>query len=138
VRLVKRRAAKRRAWQMRRRWQFAFAVGVALAGPAAAQDSVGWGDGAQFTVELRHAEPHVADVVATNRLTRGHDRETGATLYLGELAVDVLVIHHPGILPDEVIVEVPEGYLAIPPVIMIEENAVGVIAIHRADEVPLG
>ena len=54
------------------------------------------------------------------------------TIDLGGLAVDVIVDNQPGDQPDVYEVIAPEGLLAIPPIIEVDEDGTGRISIYSA------
>jgi hypothetical protein len=104
---------------------------LAGAFPAAAQDSVSWGQGVTFDVHLIPADgPHFAEVVGVNRMTTGVGSVTAAELSIDGLTVRVTVFHGPGAAPDRLTVIAPEGFIAVPEFIDIEEDDTGVIRIY--------
>jgi hypothetical protein len=73
----------------------------------------------------------VAHVDFTNRLV-GAVPHMRFTLDLGGLAVEVIVNNRPGNQPDVYEVIAPDGFLAIPPIIEVDEDGAGRISIYSA------
>ena len=108
------------------------AVGAFIHTAAYADPSHHW---AGSTATLVHGTgAAVAHVDFTNRLG-GAVPHMRFTLDLGGLAVDVIVNNRPGDEPDVYEVIAPEGLLAIPPVIEVDEDGTGRISIYSADGV---
>lgn len=102
----------------------------------AATAMVFWGATGATIVDTGQT-PHVATVHCTNELTYGDSRNEG-TLSLGDLSVTVVVSHQPGDMPDKFEIIVPEGYIAIPPVLWVNEKDVGEIRIFKVGDTPFG
>jgi hypothetical protein len=112
---------------------------LACAFPAMAQDSVSWGQGVTFDVHLIPADgPHFAEVVGVNRTTVGVGSVTAAELSIDGLTVRVTVFHGPGAAPDRLTVIPPEGFIAVPEYIDIEEDDTGVIRVFRLADMVTG
>ena len=77
----------------------------------------------------------LAYVDCVNRLTSDHDPVLRFTLDLGGFEVGVIVVHGSGNIPDTYTITPPEGFIAVPPVIEVQEGATGRIAIFSADGV---
>jgi hypothetical protein len=122
--------------------RLALACALVLAGTfsAEAQDSVSWGEGVTFDVHLvpKDGPGHVADLVGVNRMTFGVGEVTQAVLSIEGLTVTVTVYHGPGMAPDRMSVIVPDGYLAVPEWVDIEENATATIRIFRLSDMVMG
>lgn len=104
--------------------------------PAKAETFHKWGDDLAFTVELVEGTggAHVASVIAHNEMTQGFEVVT-TTLDGG---VIVTIDMKDGDIPDIVIVTAPQGYIAIPAQLSLEEGATGEIRILRLDSMILG
>jgi len=100
--------------------------------PARAQDTAAWGRMPQFVVQLVPGRYCDAEIHAQNRVTGGLMSPTFATLRLDNLAVLVRVDHADGDLPDTVTVTPPEGWIAVPPSIVLQEDQAGIIEICLA------
>ena len=105
----------------------------------ASADEISWGQPGPASTIVTHpgeGAGHVASLVFTNRLNGGvfHARHE---LFEG-VRIVVTIRDQSGDVPDELTVEVPDGYLAIPPAISVEEDSSGTIEIFEASEVPLG
>jgi len=91
-----------------------------------------WG-GSNATLSARPGVP-LAYVDFTNRLTNSLP-DLAFTLDLGGFEVEVIVTNTPGRLPDTYQVIPPEGYIAIPQILEVEEDGTGRVAIYRMDGV---
>jgi hypothetical protein len=109
-------------------------VGV-YASPAVADDRAFWGPSYEYgtSVTLAPADgPAIATVTFRNRLT-GNIGQTSAVLTIAGLSVQVHVTHASGDSPDRVMVTPPEGFMAVPPVLDVEEGGEGVVTIYSAE-----
>jgi hypothetical protein len=100
---------------------------------AHADPSHHWG-GSSATLSPGPGVP-LAYVDVINRLTSGHNMVLEFTLDLGGFEVAVTVTHGNGDLPDRYEVVPPEGYIAVPMMIDLDEGSTGRIAIYSADGV---
>jgi hypothetical protein len=92
-----------------------------LALPAMAQESVTF-DAAGESYVLIEAHPEAAAVVTyRNALIPGTGDATG-TVWLGDLGVEFHIAVLPGALPETITIDPPEGFIAIPPVAVVEED----------------
>lgn len=110
-----------------------------LAAPVAADPSASWGNGPFSSVTL--APPHGSEVlriICRNELTSGHDTVQTVTVDIEGFAVNVIVTAYPFTDPDIYEAIVPEGYVAIPPRIMVREGEEGVILIFNIADSPMG
>ncbi|TNC73728.1 hypothetical protein [Rubellimicrobium roseum] len=117
-----------------------FAVGLALATPALAEEEQGaslrdilaWGTTTTAYVQLVPADGHPADLVFLNELTHGNPLEMIFALELDGLVVDVEVINGIGEEPDIVTVLPPPGFVAVPERLEVDEGQTGRIEIQHA------
>lgn len=117
------------------------AAGFVLAASFASAEEYRWGvtdllpDASYIVTHPGEGAGHVASLVFTNRLNGGvfHARHE---LFEG-VRIVVTIRDQSGDVPDELTVEVPDGFLAIPPAISVEEDSSGTIEIFEASEVPL-
>jgi len=100
-----------------------------LALPASAQDTVDW-SGTGCRMVLTPDKPHVAEITCLNRLTGGVQNNEGA-LSVDGFAVGVVATMFPGDVPDEFVVIPPEGYVSVPPALVLDEHARGVAVIRE-------
>lgn len=98
-----------------------------LAMPAAAQDTVAWGQ-TFCRMTLTPDKPHVAEIACHNYLTGGVTNNEGA-LAVDGLMVSVIATFQPGRIPDRFEVLVPDGFYAEPPMIDVMEEQAGVIRV---------
>lgn len=73
-------------------------------------------------------KPHVAEITCLNRLTGGVQNNEGA-LSVDGFAVGVVATMFPGDVPDEFVVIPPEGYVSVPPALVLDEEAAGVVRV---------
>lgn len=104
-----------------------------VASPAIGQ--VVWDDGAASLDIVPSDKPGaVADVVYRNAMVSAQDVEV-YTLTLDGLSVSVTMQHGRGEKPDTAVVNVPEGYVAYPESITVDEGATGVVVIYSIEGV---
>lgn len=97
--------------------------------PAAAQDSAFWGETGCQLVPVQ-GEAWVAEVRCRNELTSMTDPDVAADLRAGDLTVGLMVEQTVGRTPDSFSVTVPDGFVADPPVLVLDEDAVGVVVVR--------
>jgi hypothetical protein len=105
----------------------ALLLSLALAAPAAAQDAAFWGGTGCKMVQVAGLA-HVAEVRCRNVETTGAAFNEGAML-AGDLVAHVAILHGPGDVPDQFIITPPEGFVAVPPVLVLDEWTEGVAVI---------
>ena len=105
----------------------AILASLALALPASAQDTVDW-SGTGCRMVLTPDKPHVAEITCLNRLTGGVQNNEGA-LVVGGFQVGVGATMFPGDVQDEFVVIPPDGYVAVPPVLVLDEGTAGVVRV---------
>ena len=115
----------------------ALALSAILATPAFAADRAAWGTSPDpdrnTSATLAPADgPAMATVTIRNQLTAGHGATTSAILELPGMQVRVTVQHGAGDTPDRLTVEVPDGLIAVPPQIDVQEGESGVVSIYSA------
>jgi hypothetical protein len=94
-----------------------------------------WGGSNASVVTLQAAEPPaVAEVVFVNTLTFGSPREP-FTLRSGGVEVSVSIEFGPGSEPEVMTVETPEGLIAVPAVLVVDDYTTGTVRIFCADGV---
>ena len=98
--------------------------------------SIFWG-GTGATITLEQPTGHVATVHCQNELTQGTSTTTGE-ITIGGITVEVRVVHMPGDQPDKFEVYPPEGYIAVPRYLNVNEGDTGEIRIFELDGIPLG
>ena len=106
---------------------------LAMATAAHADPSRNWG-GSSATLSAGPGTP-MAYVDFVNRLTSGHALFMAFTLDLGGFEVEIDVDHGPGDAPDRYTITPPEGFIAVPQIIDVDEGETGRVAIYRADGV---
>jgi hypothetical protein len=118
----------------------AFALVLAGAFSAAAQDSAVLGTGEPTVVHLvpRDGPGHVADVLLDNRMTGGLGVTSDVVLSIDGLTVGVGIVWGPGTVPDRMTATVPQGFVAIPEVIDVPENTTGTIRIFLLSAMVMG
>lgn len=99
-----------------------------LALPAAAQDSAFWGATGCTLVPVT-GEAWVAELQCQNFLTNMTPADVTADLRIDGLVVHLALAQTFGRTPDTFVVTVPEGFFADPPVLVLDEEARGVIRI---------
>jgi hypothetical protein len=109
-------------------------LGLALvSSPAIADPAIHvWGAG-HSSVQLRpsKAPGAIAEVEFANELVHANQAET-FQLSLGGFAITVDMQHGPGAAPDLMTVTPPEGYIAVPPSVLVPEGASRVITIYTS------
>lgn len=99
-----------------------------LAIPAAAQDSAWWqATGCQLVPVT--GEAWVAELRCANFLTNMTPADVSADLHIDGLTVHLALAQTFGRTPDTFVVTVPDGFFADPPVLVLDEEARGVIRI---------
>ena len=116
----------------------AAALILALAAPAQAQTIAAWGNGGHVLIEPGAGGAHVATVTLHNRLTWADANPVQVALYLHGIAVEVIITHMPGDIPDVLQVIPPDGFIAIPKRVAVDENDAGSVMIYRIDGMELG
>jgi hypothetical protein len=96
-----------------------------------------WGGSAPSVVTLRADDEALAVVEFVNTLTFGPPREP-FDLALGDLTVTINIQIGPGSEPEVVTVTVPEQYVVVPPVLVVDDYTTGIQRIYCADALPLG
>ena len=86
-----------------------------------------------------YGQPHAAEVLLVNRLTLA----TGQEVVVRELVADGLhvgvnVTLGPGDVPDNYFLEVPDGYVAVPNYIDVEEGEDRKVLIFFVEDMPMG
>jgi hypothetical protein len=89
------------------------------------------------TIVAEQETGHVATVYCKNELTYGPSTDEGQIAING-LTVTVKVTHMPGDKPDIFDILVPEGYVAVPPSISVNEETTEEIRIFEIGGLPLG
>ena len=79
-----------------------------------------------------------ARVDCVNRMTSGTSPHLAFTLDMDGLTVGVTVEQGLGNAPDVYAVTVPDGFVAIPPSLTLDEDSAGVILIYETGAIPLG
>jgi hypothetical protein len=97
------------------------AIFALIAAPAFASDIHHWGGSYAQLVPADNG-PHVASVICHNELTMDSPMQFGFALTLGQLTVQVEIEHGNGDIPDLYRVTPPEGFIAIPPAIFVNEG----------------
>lgn len=100
-----------------------------LALPAQAQDAAYWGGTGCVLVPVE-GQAHIAEARCVNLLT-GYQPWTEADMTAGGLTVHLSVLHGPDRVPDEFTVTPPDGFVAVPPVLVLDEDQVGTILLYR-------
>ena len=101
---------------------------AALALPAAAQDSAWWETTGCQLVPV-HGEAWVAEVICRNELTSMTSPDVSAALSIDGLTVQLAVAQTLGRTPDSFMVTPPDGFVADPPVLVLDEGTVGVVRV---------
>ena len=99
-----------------------------LALPASAQDSAWWAATGCQLVQIQ-GEAWVAEVRCQNELTSMTNPDVAADLRAGDLTVGLFVEQTLGRTPDSFAVFPPDGFVADPPVLVLDEGARGVVLI---------
>ena len=92
-----------------------------------------WGIGPFFTVMGApvDADPHIANVVIVNQQTHSHPAHTEGVITIGDVEIGVRVHHTPLGDPDDVWITVPEGYVAVPPHVVVDEGDDVTVKIYK-------
>ena len=106
---------------------------IAMTTAAHADPSRNWG-GSSATLSAGPGTP-MAYVDFVNRLTVVNEMFMAFTLDLGGFDVEIDVDHGPGDAPDRYTITPPEGFIAVPQIIEVDEGDTGRVAIYRADGV---
>lgn len=104
--------------------------------PVLAEDTRTWNSGT--TVSQMHLAPETDGPVASVTFQNEdiHTKSEVFDLSIPGLTVSVrTVINHAGRAPDRVIVTVPEGFVAAPPEVMVEEGETAIILIYSVEGV---
>ena len=106
----------------------AILASLAFAIPAAAQDSAWWqATGCQLVPVT--GEAWVAELRCANFLTNMTPADVTADLHIDGLTVHLALTQPFGRTPDSFVVTVPDGFFADPPVLVLDEEARGVIRV---------
>ena len=103
---------------------------AAFALPAAAQDSAFWQSTGCLLVPVE-GQAWVAELRCANFLTNMTPADVTADLQIDGLAVHLALSQTFGRTPDSFAVTVPDGFVAIPPVLVLDEEARGVVLIQE-------
>lgn len=96
--------------------------------PAHAQDVAEWGGtGCQLVPVV--GRTHIAEVRCRNAVTSGQSLTEGV-MQSGDLRAHLAVQHGPGDVPDLFTVTPPDGYIADPVVLSLDEKTRGVVLIY--------
>jgi hypothetical protein len=101
---------------------------AAIASPAAANPALSYG-GTGCEITLTPGQAHVARITCQNRLTSGASYNEGA-LDAGGLIVGLTINHGPGDIPDTFTITPPDGYVAIPSTLILDENTDGEMLLY--------
>lgn len=114
---------------------YAAALLMGLATSAAAQQVASF-NGSQVSIAPTNAPNAVAKVSFAND-TNNTPYETGTeqSLSLDGMTVTLTFEHGPAMDPDTIYIEPPAGYIAVPPVLTVEENRTGTALIYPLGEV---
>jgi hypothetical protein len=97
-----------------------------------------WGGDAPSSVTLRPAEPPaVAEVVFVNTLTFGSPGRP-FHLTLGPMVVEIFVEFGPGRIPETLVVDPPEGFVAAPRVSVVDDGTTAVVPIFCSETMGMG
>lgn len=102
-----------------------------LATPAAAQDALHWG-GSSATLRPADA-PAVAVVDLVNGPTGFGIPDPDGQLTLGGFSVHLRVIGRGNPAPDTYLIVPPEGYIAVPAEVTLEEGGRATVTIYRSE-----
>jgi len=106
----------------------AHSAALFLALPTSAQDSANWGGTGCQIVPIQ-GEAWVAEVRCRNELTSMTNPDVAADLRAGDLTVGLFVEQTLGRTPDSFAVFPPDGFVADPPVLVLDEGARGVVKV---------
>jgi hypothetical protein len=104
-----------------------------VAAPCMAQDVHEWGEGTPSRVRLHTCAAAVACVTFDNQFNKPLRDPDWTPLMLGGVHISVFIEFGKGMAPDTVTVYPPEGLIAIPPSVTVEENASGTVMLFSAD-----
>ena len=107
----------------------AILASLAFALPASAQDSVFW-DATGCVLVPVDGEAWIAELQCQNFLTNMTPADVSAVLHIDGLAVRLDLAQTFGREPDVFTVTPPEGFVAVPPVLVLDEEARGVVLIR--------
>lgn len=107
----------------------AILASLALALPASAQDSAWWQSTGCQLVPVT-GEAWVAEVRCANFLTNMTPADVSADLHIDGLTVHLALAQTYGRTPDTFSVAVPDGFVAVPPVLVLDEETAGVVLIQ--------
>jgi hypothetical protein len=96
-----------------------------------------WGDSRPSSVILRADDDALAVVEFVNTLT-GRNPEAPFRMTLGDLTVTIHIEFGRYTVPDTITLTVPEQYIAVPPVLVVDDGTTGTQRIYCADALPLG
>lgn len=108
--------------------RLAYSAALILAFPAHAQDSAFWSDTGCVLVSVT-GEAWVAELRCSNFLTNMTPADVSADLHIDGLTVHLALAQTFGRTPDTFVATVPEGFFADPPVLVLDEEARGVIRV---------
>lgn len=109
---------------------FAIITTAFIASPAMAQDRQEWGNGASYIqLQPTKAPGAFAEVEFHNEAVHSDNREA-FTLSLGGFSVQVDAVLGRGATPDDMTVTVPQGFIAVPPMVSVPEGETRVITIY--------
>jgi hypothetical protein len=112
---------------------------LALASPAAAQDRHAWGwNGIAYLALAPATGGPVATLTFQNERVDGITETKVITLAIDGLVVEVTALLGRGMTDDEISVTVPDGFMAIPDMLIVPEEASQTLEIWPMDAVPLG
>lgn len=97
-------------------------------GPSFAQDAADFG-GTGCVIIAVQGEIHVAEVTCINVVTAGNYHDE-AQITSGGISVGLTIDHGPGEAPDRFTVTPPDGYVAQPPVMDLDERTSGVVLVY--------
>lgn len=106
----------------------AILASLAFAMPAAAQDAAFWGATGCVLVPVT-GEAWVAELRCANFLTNMTPADVSADLRIDGLAVRLDLVQTFGRTPDVFTVTPPDGFVAVPPVLVLDEEARGVVRV---------
>lgn len=107
--------------------RLAILASLVLTLPAAAQDTASWG-GTGCTLVPVTGEEYVAVVNCTNRLTHYQPWTEGDMTAAG-MTVHLSVLHGPAEIPDTFTITPPSGFVAVPPVLVLDEDTRGAVRV---------
>lgn len=108
--------------------RLAYPAALILAIPAHADDSAFWSDTGCVLVPVT-GEAWVAQLECQNFLTNMTPADVAADLHIDGLTVRLDLAQTFGRTPDSFTVTVPEGFVALPPVLVLDEETRGVVRV---------